>query len=319
MAIYSSEGSLAKAPPRSSRGARGRAIAFMTIALLAGSASAWMVVRYVGRHAAAGPSIPMTRVVVAAADIPAAAKLTPDLLKTVDWPEGSQPRGSFEQLDALAGRVSGAAIVAGEPIVEARLSAKGSGAGMASLIPANMRAMTVPVNEVVGVGGFIHPGDLVDVITTMQEPMGVWASAGQPEFRSKIVLQSIRVLAVGQRLASESEKPEQVPVVTLLVSPEEAERLALASTQGKLQLTMRSPSDGDDAETSGVSPRELLGSAARLAPAPSASASAEPVAARLHRPHHAPKPLALTAAPTTHTEVVEVLRGDRVEQKKVGQ
>ncbi|WP_394831307.1 Flp pilus assembly protein CpaB [Pendulispora rubella] len=316
MAIYSSEGNLAKAPPRS-RGTRGRAIAFMAIALLAGSASAWMVVRYVGRHAASGPSIPMTRVVVAAADIPAAAKLTPELLKVVDWPEGSQPRGTFDQLDPLSNRVTGAAIVAGEPIVEARLAPKGAGPGMASLIPANMRAMTVPVNEVVGVGGFIHPGDLVDVITTMQESMGAWTGTGQPEFRSKIVLQSIRVLAVGQRLASESDKPEQVPVVTLLVSPEEAERLALASTQGKLQLTMRSPSDGDDAETSGVSPRELLGSV-KMAPAPTASASSAPVVAHAHRPSRAPRPLAVAAAPAK-TEVVEVLRGDRVEQKKVGQ
>ena len=316
MAIYSSEGNLAKAPPRSSRNTRGRTVAFMAIALVAGSTSAWMVVRYVGRHGASGQSIPMVRVVVAAADVPAAAKLTPELLKVVDWPAGAEPRGSFEQADALAGRVSGAALVAGEPIVEARLSPKGSAPGMASLIPPNMRAMTVPVNEVVGVGGFIHPGDLVDVITTMQEPMGAWSGSGQPEFRSKIVLQSIRVLAVGQRLATDSEKPEQVPVVTLLVSPEEAERLALASTQGKLQLTMRSPSDGEGAETSGVSPRELLGSAARIPP-PAPSSSASPLVAQV-RHHRAPRPLALTAAPAS-PEVIEVLRGDRVEKKKVGQ
>ncbi|WP_394821742.1 Flp pilus assembly protein CpaB [Pendulispora albinea] len=318
MAIYSSEGTIGKAPPRpggASRKVRVRAIVFMTIALAAGSASAWMVVRYVARHAGSGTPVAVNNVVVAAVDVPVASKLTPDQLKIVDWPASARPQGSFERVGDVEGRVTSAALVAGEPIVEARLSPKGAAPGMASLIPPNMRAMTVPVNEVVGVGGFIHPGDLVDVITTMQEPLGSWAPAGQPEYRSKIVLQNIRVLAAGQRLATDGNKPETVPAVTLLVSPDEAERLALSSTQGKLQLTMRSQSDSDSADTHGVSPRELL-DAPHAAPAPPPPAAPETPVRRRSKPAH-PAPVALAQAQASTVDVVEVLHGDRIEKRNV--
>ncbi len=282
----------------------------MLVALTAGAASAWMVVSYVSHHGAQPAPVPMGSVVVAAVDVPLASKLGPDMLKVVEWPAGAQPQGSFDRVDLLSGRVTGAALVAGEPVVEARLSAKGAAPGMASLIPANMRAMTVPVNEVIGVGGFIHPGDVVDVITTMQEPTA--GANGQPEYRSKIVLQNIRVLATGQQLAADSTKPETVPAVTLLVSPEQAERLALASTQGKLQLTMRAQTDEQSEETPGISPRELLG-ANRPAPAPPAAA---PERVR-HVVNHPPAAPSAAPAPSAAVEVVEVLHGDRVEQRKV--
>lgn len=287
-------------------------MAFMALALAAGSVSAWMVVRYVARHSASGAPVAVSSVVVAAGDISAASKLTPDLLKVVDWPSSALPQGAFDKVDGLDGRITSASLVAGEPILEGRLGAKGSSPGMASLIPPNMRAMTVPVNEVVGVGGFIHPGDLVDVITTMQAPLSPSSGAGMGEYRSKIVLQNIRVLAAGQQLAAEGSKPETVQAVTLLVSPEEAERLALASTQGKLQLTMRAHSDTGSADTPGVSPRELLEVASPAAQPTPAEAAHDP-----HPHHHVVKAAASAAAPASPVEVVEVLRGDRVEQRKV--
>src|SRR5882672_10219705 len=125
MASYSPETIFGKTPARpvgTSRRVRGRAIAFMTIDLVAGSASAWLVVRYVARHAAEGAPVAVGSVVVASVDVPVASKLTPDKLKVVDWPTSAQPQGSFEQVEALAGRVTGVALVAGEPVVEARLS-----------------------------------------------------------------------------------------------------------------------------------------------------------------------------------------------------
>jgi len=316
MAIYG-DGTVAKAtvrrPEGTSRNVRARAIVFMVIALGAGLTSALMVTRYIASHSATGAPVPMSRVVVAATDIPVAANLTPDLLKVIDWPTSAQPQGSFDGVEAVAGRVAGSALVAGEAIVEARLSPKGAGAGMASLIPPNMRAMTVPVNEVVGVGGFIHPGDLVDVITTMQGPPTAGAPTGSPQdqYRSKIVLQNVRVLAVGQELSANSNKPEAVTVVTLLVSPEQSEHLALASTQGKLQLTMRSQLDTQEWSTTGVSPPELLG---RVAP-PAAAPAPAPVAYVRARP--APVVAAPAAPPPAAVEVVEVFHGDRVEQRKV--
>jgi pilus assembly protein CpaB len=319
VAIYS-EGTLGKSslrrPDGASRGVRARAIIFTIIALGAGSSSAWMVLRYVRGHAGTGSAVAVSKVVVATVDIPVGTKVTPDMLKVVDWPTSAQPQGSFEAPGALGDRVVSTALVAGEPVVEARLSPKGSGAGMASLIPANMRAMTVTVNDVIGVGGFIHPGDIVDVITTMQGPAlpGTASSSMQDQFRSKIVLQGIRVLAVGQRLASDNNKPETVPAVTLLVSPEESERLALASTQGKLQLTMRSQIDKEELETPGVSPPELLGFARPAAPVPAAAPPMQ--RARAAAPAH-PAPT-VAAAPAEHpVEVVEVLHGDREEKRKL--
>jgi pilus assembly protein CpaB len=172
-----------------------------------------------------------------------------------------------------------------------------------------MRAMTVQVNEVIGVGGFIHPGDLVDVLTTMQTPLTTGSQV--LEVRSRIVLQNIRVLAVGEDMVTQNAKPVKVPVVTLLVTPWQSERLALASTQGKLQLTMRSQSDQDEQATPGISPPELLELAKEAPPAPAAS----------H--HHASRHVVASAPPPPaivrprEPDVVEVLRGDRFEERKI--
>jgi pilus assembly protein CpaB len=321
MAIYSDAAFSKPAPPKkplTARSSRGRAIIFTLVALVAGGSSAWLVTRYVSRHTTGDAQIVLKKVVVASVDIPVGTLLNAGMLKTVDWPSTTEPQGAFDGLPALEGRVASTALVAGEPIVERRLSAKGSGVGIASLIPANMRAMTVSVNDVVGVSGFIHPGDVVDVITTMQEPPAAGAT-GMPGYRSKIVLQNIRVLAVGKQLATASEKAESFPSVTLLVSPPDAERLALASTQGKLQLTMRSQNDAEQTETTGVSPPELLGAAR---PVPAATPPAPPVrafvavAAAPARRGVAAVPNAASPAPAT-VEVVEVFHGDRVENKKI--
>jgi pilus assembly protein CpaB len=300
----------------SSRKLRARAIIFMVVALGAGLTAAWMVMRYVAKAVGAQSPVPISKVVVAAVDIPLATTLKPDMLKVVDWPDKAKPQGTFADVNALDGRVSGVALVAGEAVVEARLSAKGSGVGMAALIPANMRAMTVQVNTVIGVSGFIHPGDLVDVITTMQTPKTNQV-AGQPEYRSKIVLQNIRVLAVGEHLVTENNKPENVPAVTLLVTPEESERLALASTQGKLQLTMRSQTDNAEAPTPGISPPDLLAasSAAPVAAPPPVPALGAHHAAPARRPP--PAAAAPPAASAKPVEVVEVMRGDKIEERKL--
>lgn len=317
MAIYSdSTGPAPRRQESNLRSVRARAIGFMFVALAAGVGCAWMVTRYLSRHAGSAVVVPTGHVVVAAVDIPVAGNLTPEVLKVVDWPLSAQPQGSFDAIDAVNGRVANVSLVAGEPIVESRLSPKGAGAGMASLIPPSMRAMTVTANDVIGVSGFIHPGDVVDVITTMSGPVPGAAAGTQDQFRSKIVLQNIRILAVGQRLSSDPNKPEQVPVVTLLVTPEESERLALASTQGKLQLTMRSQMDKEQLETPGVSPPELL-AVNRSAPTATAVAAlvGRPPAAPIHGATAAPPAAAVATTPPV--EVVEVLHGDRVEQRKV--
>ena len=286
----------------------------MLIALLAGLASAFLVFRFVRTHG--GRTVATTRVVVAASDIVVGTKLTPAMLKVIEWPSDVRPRGGFTKIEELEERVANSAIMTDEPILESRLGAKGAGPGMSSLIPPNMRAMTVPVNEIVGVGGFIHPGDVVDVITTMQDTV---PGSSQQIYRSRIVLQNIRVLAVGQQLAQgDQSKAETVPTVTLLVSPAEAERLALASAQGKLQLTMRS--HVEEVSTTGVAAPDLLGRPD--APPPALPRPPEPVMARPSFASHrsAPAPLVAAAPPpsaTANIEVIEVMRGDKVEQRKV--
>jgi pilus assembly protein CpaB len=285
----------------------------MALALGAGLLSAVLITKYLARRPDKLVPVPMTAVAVAAADLPAAAPLSKESIELVQWPANALPEGSFHDAASLDGRITTAALVKGEPILAGRLAPKGARQGMGAVIPDNMRAMTVPVNEVVGVAGFIHPGDYVDVVTTMQTP--VTAHSTEQEFRSKVVLQNIKVLAVGEDLMADESKPVKVPVVTLLVTPEESERLALASTQGKLQLTMRPQRDQAQVATSGISPHELLGSTPQVA-----AAVAAPTVTTHHHGHQTkPAPAVATTQPPPkkEAEVIEILRGDGFEERKM--
>ncbi len=164
------------------------------------------------------------------------------------------------------GRVAVTNIAAREPITEARLAPEGTAAGLSAIIPEGYRAMTVQVDDVVGISGFIMPGTLVDVVVVIDPQQ---SNGTQQDPISKIVLQNIKVLANGQNI----DKPENqreansVKAVTLLVTPEQAEKLALASSEGKLQLVMRNSIDQGDEQTKGVNKRGLLGGD-RAVPAP---------------------------------------------------
>jgi len=310
------EGVLARPAQRpgganTSRRLRAQGLAFLLVALAAGLAAAWLITGYLSRRAAVASRAQMAKVAVAAIDLPLATTLRPEMIELIDWPQGALPPGSFQDAAALEGRVTALALVRGEPLVESRLTRSGAGLGMAAVIPANTRAMTVRVNEVIGVGGFVHPGDIVDVLTTMQAPRDGHSQA-ELEYRSKIVLQDIKVLAVGEDMVTQNAKPVKVPVVTLLVTPEQSERLALASSHGELQLTMRSQSDHQEVATPGISPPELLGPRS-----PTEAALAE----KEHRAHHhhesSRAPAAAPPPGAQPPEVVEILRGDRFEERKM--
>lgn len=193
----------------------------------------------------------ITSVMVAKKDIPPARTInTSDIEKTA-WPKKAIPKGGFTKAKALAGRVAARKILAGEPILEGHLAAKGTGSGLAAIIPKGKRAVAVRVNEIVGVAGFIKPGDLVDVIVTMEpnEEAGII---------TKTVLQQVPVLAVGQEITREKGKPKRVSAVTLLVNPSNAEKLALAS-RSDIQLAMRNTLDKAMASTKGSTPVRLIG------------------------------------------------------------
>jgi pilus assembly protein CpaB len=212
-------------------------------------------------------------------------------------------------MEKLTGRVAVVNIAAREPVTESRLAPEGTAGGLSAVIPEGFRAMTVKVDDVVGISGFIMPGTLVDVVVVM-DPGG---STSQNPI-SKIVLQNIKVLANGQNI----DKPENqrdansVKAVTLLVTPDQAEKLALASSEGKLQLVMRNSIDQGDEKTQGVNKRELLnGEQAAPVPEPGSLKSeqpkpvAKPAPQRRVQAEPRPAPVATPQPPRASVEMIE--------------
>ena len=224
-------------------------------ALVFGLLAAVSVTRYLSSAQAYTKNL--NRVAVAKVAIPLGTKIIPEQIMVVQFPPESTPDGAFESVEKLTGRVAVVNIAAREPITEARLAPEGTAGGLSAVIPEGYRAMTVKVDDVVGISGFIMPGTLVDVVVVIDPA----EKAGMQDPISKIVLQNIKVLANGQNI----DKPERereansVKAVTLLVTPEQAEKLALAASEGKLQLVMRNSIDQGDEKTTGVNKRGLLG------------------------------------------------------------
>jgi pilus assembly protein CpaB len=261
----------------------------------------------------------LSSVVVAKVSINAGEKLIAEQLETMQFPRGAAPDGVFESPDKLVGRVAVVSIAAREPVTDFKLAPEGSAAGLSSMIPEGYRAMTVKVDDVVGVNGFIMPGALVDVVVVIN-PV---ENNGQQNPISKIVLQNIKVLANGQNIdrPKSEREPESVKAVTLQVLPEQAEKLALASSEGKLQLVMRSSVDQGDEQTQGVDKRRLLGGE-RAAPVPDPGAmkseQTKPAATQVAprrvarvAPVKEEKPAAVVApaAPAPPRNSVEVIEG----------
>ena len=217
----------------------------------------------------------MNKVVVAKVEIPLGTKIEAEQLMTVEFPSNAIPDGTFQSVDKVVGRISVTNVAAREPVTDFKLAAEGSAGGLSAVIPEGYRAMTVKVDDVIGVAGFLQPGTMVDVLTVI-EPAGN-TSSGNPI--SKIVLQNVKVLASGQNLdkPKDQRESETVKAVTLQVTPEQAEKLALASSEGKLRLMLRNTVDQDDEQTQGVDKKRLLtGEHAAPAPEPGALKSEQP-------------------------------------------
>jgi pilus assembly protein CpaB len=291
-----------------SRRSASRAIIFWGFAIMAGAGSAGLIKWYLDKRQALAPQ--MTNVVVAAKDLPLATTLKPEHLQLVMWPRGARPADTFQDTKDLVGRVLITRLVKGEPVLAPKLARREAGGGLAALIPANMRAAAVRVDDVVGVAGFIHPEDRVDVLVTLRPQQA------QPE--SKVILQNVKVLAVGKQLdVEEKNKGKALPVTvaTLLVTPEQSEKLALAATEGKLLLTLRSWTDAEEVETDGVVAADLLqGGLDRKPLAESAKPAGEDRSSR--RSRRSEKVAKAEPAPDPKKDVVEILRGDRFEERK---
>jgi pilus assembly protein CpaB len=216
----------------------------------------------------------MNKVVVAKVEIPLGAKIEAEQLSTVEFPSNAIPDGVFESAAKVVGRVAVVNVAAREPVTDFKLAPEGSAGGLSAVIPEGYRAMTVKVDDVIGVAGFLQPGTMVDVLTVIEPNSN---SSGNPV--SKIVLQNVKVLASGQNLdkPKDQREPDTVKAVTLQVTPEQAEKLALASSEGKLRLMLRNQVDQGDEQTQGVDKKSLLtGEHAVQAPEPGSLKSEQP-------------------------------------------
>jgi pilus assembly protein CpaB len=230
-------------------------------------------------------------VVVAVNDIPLGAKLAPDSVKLVRWARDSMPAGAFTDPQAVAGAFARSEFVANEPIVASKLFMGEKTAGvMPLLIPPGMRAMSVPVDEVADIAGFVAPHTRVDILVAV-------SGTGPAESSfSRIVLQNIEVLAVAQEIEHVKDEPEVVKVVTLLVSPVDAEKLTLASHEGMLRLAMRNYSDANIVPTNGIALTDLLhrgASAAATMPVMQVQPAMPPAPGLVALPARGPAPLRL--------------------------
>ena len=202
-------------------------------------------------------AIPSIRAVIAAQNLAPGTLLGAGDLRQVDWPAAQSMDGMCARMEDCQGRAVLNAVVENEPILEANLAPKDSGAGLPAIIPQGMRAVSVAVNDVIGVAGFVQPGTAVDVIAT-------GTPAGGNTTVARTVLEDIRVLAAGQKVEPDAQgAPQSVSVVTLLVRPEQAAVLSLASVQGRIQLALRNVSDTVVVNPPAADEAAVFGTAAR--------------------------------------------------------
>ncbi|WP_454056121.1 Flp pilus assembly protein CpaB [Cupriavidus sp. Marseille-Q8015] len=243
-----------------------RTLLMLLVAALAGLAAVVLASRWMVQQSADST----VKVAVATADINLGQRLAPEFARLVDWPRESLPPGAMTDLKSIDGRVTKASVMRGEPILEAKLTPAGTKGGLSAVIAEGKRAITVRVNDVVGVAGFALPGSFVDIIVNTQKD-AARTDAGQPEQSiSKIVLEKILVLAVAQEVNRDETKPKVVNAVTLEVSPEEAEKLDLARSVGSLSLVLRNQIDPRPVDTAGATKRSLLNEPVLQATAPAA-------------------------------------------------
>jgi pilus assembly protein CpaB len=278
---------------------RVRILMVLVVALLAGGGLAAGTYSYLQNVPVKTVSMPTRAVVVARANLALGTELRAEDLTAAEWPASSIPEGAFTEVSQIVGRGLIASVVQHEPILPGKLASKEAGSGLPPIIPPGKRAVSVKVNEVIGVAGYVLPGTFVDVVATQSPTM-------RPEdMTSKVVLAQVQVLTAGTRLEQDQKdgKPMQVTVVTLLVTPDQAERLALASSEGKIQLALRNPLDPTEPVTPGIQPGILMGRVG----AP--RAATRNTGARIMPS----QPEAPVPPPT-----VEIIRGDKRERTVVG-
>jgi pilus assembly protein CpaB len=236
----------------------------LVVALGAAGAASFAVYRAVRAIPVREVEVATLQIVVASTPIPVGTILTKDHVKLVPWPARSPVPGSFSSIDAVLNRGAIVEMSENEPLTESRLAPLGAGGGLPPTIPEGMRAISVRTNEVVGVAGFVIPGTRVDVVVTLKQHK-------ESEPISRAVVSNVQVLTAGTRFDQEKARKDGKPmpstVVTLLVTPQDAERISLAASEGQITLTLRNPLDVARTNTPGVRMASLLAEpAAPVAP-----------------------------------------------------
>jgi pilus assembly protein CpaB len=280
-----------------------RPMGALLLALALGLAAATYAASWLEQQATANTF----QVIVVERDLTMGTRLQPDMLQTLDWPKAAAIQGPLTTLDQAVGRVIRTPMLRGEPLLQSKLAPMGEKGGLSSVLAPGQRAVTVKVNEIMGVAGFALPGNYVDVMVNTAD------SKDQPV--SKIVIERIQVLAVAQDVSTNESKPRVVNAVTLQVSPQQAEQIDLARSVGSLSLVLRSHSDNLPVQTTGARKLDLL------PPAPIVVASASPMATSTKtvapRPRASrPTPLTVSAPAVTPEAVrLEVIRGLSVSEE----
>jgi pilus assembly protein CpaB len=267
-----------------------RVFIVLVLAVTVGGVFAFATYNYVQKAPGKTVAMPTKPVVVAAADLDIGAELGRDDIKVIDWPATSVPEAAIGNPDDVIGRGLIMSVIQNEPILPMKLASKEAGAGLPPAIPPGLRAVSVRVNEVIGVAGYVLPGTHVDVVATVSP------DHKQGDMTSKVILNNVLVLAAGTKIDRDTDKnkPMPVSVVTLLVDPEEAERLTLAASEGKIQLALRNPLDLATPSTRGIRPAALLGAAPIVHPRPRVVQTAK-----------------AESVPAPEPATVEIIRGDK--------
>jgi pilus assembly protein CpaB len=273
---------------------RRRLLVIVLCASLIGLLASLLVYRVVSQVASSRDD-QSDRIVVAAANIGLAESITRQHVKLVPWPKAAVPPGAIRSLEDAEGRVVRGSIVAGEPLMDAKLAPQLSGKGgiMPMLVPEGQRGVTIKLDEAMRESGFVQPNSRVDVLVSMPR--------GSNERIAKVILQDVTVLAAGQTVEIKDNKPVTNTTVTMALTPQQVERLAVAQAEGKLMLVQRNLRDTEMVRTPGATPSSLLTDVASSAPQPTAKA----VVAR-----SAPLPL-----PTIEKYPVAVIRGSKVSEQ----
>lgn len=281
-----------------------RAFFMIALSVLAGIAAVFLATKWIGKQG--GQTVP---VVVASRDLNLGSALKANMVEPIGWPMSAEPKGAIRDSLAVEGRVLKASVTRGEPIMENKLAPVGAMGGLSAVIKEGKRAVTVKVNEVVGVAGFALPGNFVDVMVN--------APDDQNRPISKIVLEHILVLAVAQENKQDQTEPRVVSAVTLEVSPEEAEKLDLSRSIGNLSLVLRNQMDDKPVATNGAHKNDILEkvdfrqearSSGPIASAVSEGKRPARVVSRKSR-QQAPAPLVASQTMPEAKEQIEVIRG----------